>query len=48
LLTVKRMFFEDNEIPNSLEVSKEFKSVCLASLRYEETDKDKIRSEEEP
>lgn len=36
LLTVKRLFFTENEYPNSLEVNSKFNKICVASLKYEE------------
>lgn len=36
LLSVKRMFFEDRESPNSLEVSTGSNKICVASLRFED------------
>lgn len=38
LLTVKRLFFKDQEFPNSLELNSKFNKICVATLKYEVRD----------
>lgn len=36
LLTVKRLFFNEMEFPNSLEVNSKYNKICIASMKTEE------------